>query len=245
MTNLAQRTIGDLVAEDYRRATAFKKHGIDFCCGGGITLEAACEKKGLSLDAVQQALQDAEQSPADSSMRSTAWSLDFLADYIVNEHHSYVRESLPILQEFALKVARVHGAANPEVVRIALLFDEVAIELREHMAKEEEVLFPYIKTLVAAQKSNQVLTRPAFGTVRNPIRMMEHEHDRAGDMMREIRELSRDFTPPEHACNTYRVLYAKLEEFEDDLHRHVHLENNILFPKAMALEENLLDVQRG
>lgn len=239
---IAQRTIGELVAEDYRRATVFKQHGIDFCCGGGITLEAACRKRGLALDAMQGALAAVEQKASLESMRPATWSLDFLADYIVNEHHTYVRESIPLLQEFTRKVARVHGSANPEVIEIAGLVDAVAAELRQHMMKEEQVLFPYIKALVEAQQKDREPERPAFGTVRNPIRMMEHEHDRAGNAMREIRRLSSDYAPPEHACNTYRVAYAKLEEFEDDLHRHVHLENNILFPRAQALEEELIVV---
>ena len=235
--NMAQRTVGELVTEDYRRASVFKKHGIDFCCGGGKTLRAACEKKGVSLDEMSRALEAAEQRGGTTSMRPATWSPDFLADYIVNEHHTYVRESIPLLQEFLHKVARVHGTANPEVVDIARRFDEVASELRQHMVKEEDVLFPYVKALVAAKKSGQAPDPPAFGTVRNPIRMMEHEHDAAGDAMREIRRLSGEYTPPEHACTTYRVTYAKLEEFEGDLHRHVHLENNVLFPGAVALEE--------
>lgn len=239
MNNLAQRTIGELVAEDYRRATVFKQNGIDFCCGGGRTLEAACEKKGLSLQGMQRALKDAEQKRAAPSTRPSAWALDFLADYIVNEHHTYVRESIPLLQEFTHKVARVHGNAHPEAIEIARLFDELAGELSRHMQKEEQVLFPYVKVLVAAHKHEHAPEQPAFGSVQHPIQMMVHEHERAGEILREIRRLSHDFTPPEHACNTYRVSYAKLQEFEEDLHRHIHLENNILFPKAAALEAQL------
>lgn len=237
--DFAQRTIGDLVAEDYRRATLFKQYGIDFCCGGGRTLEAACEKNGLAVEDMERALENIKGRNGAESARATAWSADFLADYIVNEHHTYVRENIPIIQEFSAKVARVHGAANPEVVEIAGLFQELAVEMYQHMMKEERVLFPHAKLLVAAEKDGRTAAPPPFGTVRNPIRMMEHEHDRAGGIMREIRRLSSDFTPPEHACNTYRVLYAKLEEFEEDLHRHVHLENNILFPRVVELEESL------
>lgn len=239
MKTLANRTIGDLVAEDYRRATVFKQHGIDFCCGGGKTLEAACAKKGVALGDMQRALEAAEEKSAPESMRPAAWSPDFLADYIVNEHHTYVRESIPILGEFTQKVARVHGNGNPEVIEIARRFEEVAREMSQHMMKEEKVLFPHIKELATATKTHRDPAKPAFGTVRNPIQMMEHEHDQAGALMREIRRLSGNFTPPEHACATWRVSYAKLEEFEDDLHRHVHLENNILFPKAAALEDEL------
>lgn len=245
MTTLSERTIADLVNEDYRRATVFKKHGIDFCCGGGKTLEAVCEKKGLPLEDMQHALAEVAAAPSNESMRPAGWSPDFLADYIVNEHHAYVRESVPLLQEFTLKVARVHGESNPDLIKIAMLVDELALELMQHMVKEEKLLFPYIRVLVAALENGRAQESPVFETIHNPIRMMEEEHDRAGEMMREIRRLSSDYTPPEHACNTYRVSFAKLEEFENDLHRHVHLENNVLFPKAVALEAELAARRRS
>ncbi|RMH76286.1 MAG: iron-sulfur cluster repair di-iron protein, partial [Calditrichaeota bacterium] len=152
---------------------------------------------------------------------------------------TYVRESIPLLREYTAKVARVHGDAHPEMVEIARCFEELAQEMEQHMMKEEQVLFPYIKQMVVAEKQGRLLPPPPFGTVQNPIRMMEMEHDRAGELMKQIRKLSRDFSPPEDACNTYRVTYHKLEEFEADLHQHVHLENNILFPGAIALEEKL------
>lgn len=236
MTDLTARPIGELVAEDYRLAGVFKQYGIDFCCGGGRTVRAACEKKGLPVDDVVRALQAATEQGPPSDLRPDTWEVDFLADYIVNVHHRYVRENIPLLEEFTRKVARVHGAAHPELIEIAALFAEVADELSAHMEKEEAVLFPHIRSLVAARRAQAAAAAPAFGTVRNPIRVMEHEHDRAGELMRAIRSLAGDFTPPSDACNTYRVTYAKLDEFESDLHRHVHLENNILFPKAVALE---------
>lgn len=245
MHPLTQRTIGDLVAEDYRRATVFKQYGIDFCCGGGKTLEAACDKKGIKLSDIQRALEAAERRPADDTMRPATWSLDFLATYIVNQHHTYIREHMPFLQEFVGKVARVHGDANPEVIAIDRLLGKLSDDLSQHMMKEEQVLFPHILALVATRGQGYRTERPPFGTVRNPIRMMEHEHDQAGEIMREIRALSNNFTPPEYACATYRVSYAKLAEFEDDLHRHVHLENNILFPGAAALEAELMTDRPG
>lgn len=242
--NFAQRSVGEVVAEDYRRAAVFKRFGIDFCCGGGRSVAAACEKKGVAYEELERALVAAEPSRSGTGHPDPrGWDLDFLADYIVNVHHGYVRENLPVLLQFSGKVARVHGSARPELVEIARLVEELAAELEAHMAKEEHVLFPHIRTMVAARKGAAPVEQPAFGTVQNPIRAMEHEHDRAGELMRRLRELSGDFTPPADACNTYRATFAKLEEFEEDLHRHVHLENNLLFPRAASLEQELAETQ--
>ncbi len=230
-------TVGELVAQDYRWASVFKKHGIDFCCGGGKTINAACKKKGINAAELEaQFYATEQQAQSAGNVNPSGWELDFLADFIVNVHHRYVRENAPLIQEFIRKVARVHGHAQPETVQIAGLFDELAAEMAAHMAKEEEVLFPHVKKLAAAAREGGVPEQPGFGTVRNPVQAMEDEHERAGALMAQIRALSSDFTPPEYACNTYRVAYAKLHEFEEDLHRHVHLENNILFPKTIALE---------
>lgn len=236
----ANEKVGDLVAADYRLATVFKKYGIDFCCGGGKTLKAASEAKGIDLEVIEKELASAITQRDTSGLSDAArWSLDFLADYIVNVHHRYIRETIPVLREFTRRVAMVHGMGNPEVVEIARLFEELSVELEDHIAEEEQVLFPYIKELVAAEKNGSPVASPDFGSADNPIGAMEHDHDRAGELMHQIRDLSGNYTPPEHACNTYRVSFAKLEEFEDDLHRHVHLENNILFPRAITLEKRL------
>jgi regulator of cell morphogenesis and NO signaling len=234
----AHRTVADVVADDYRRGAVFKKFGIDFCCGGGKTVEAACAAGGVSYTQLGQALLAADQ-PRGTSLPSDprGWDLGFLADYIVNVHHTYVRENLPILLQFTGKVARVHGGHRPELVEIARLVEELAGEMDQHMMKEEKVLFPHVRKLAEARRDGAPTERPVFGTVKNPIRAMEHEHDRAGDLMRRIRVLTDDFVPPMDACNTYRASFAKLEEFEEDLHRHVHLENNILFPATVKLEE--------
>lgn len=223
----AARTVGDLVAEDYRRGAIFKQFGIDFCCGGGRTVAAACERSGVDSATLERALADADRRTGDVPARVTAWSPSFLADYIVNEHHTYVRESLPVLRAFAQKVAKVHGHARPELLDIAERVEALAEELTEHLASEENEVFPRIKALASTDTND-------IEALRTLIVEMEDEHDGAGTLMREIRTLSDDFTPPDWACNTYRALYAKLEEFEDDLHRHVHLENNVLFPKALV-----------
>ena len=239
IADFTRMTIGEIVAEDYRRATIFKRFGIDFCCGGGKTVAETCEKKGISPTELEEALLRVSDTGSSRDADARTWDLDFLADYIVNVHHRYVRENLPPLVQFATKVARVHGDAHPELHEIAELTLRLAADMEEHMAKEEQVLFPYVKALVNASRLEVAPSRVPFGTIRNPIMMMEHEHDDAGNIMKRLRELSNDFTPPEYACNTYRATFATLEDFESDLHRHVHLENNILFPRATALEDEL------
>lgn len=239
-SNLAQRTVGDLVAEDYRLGSVFKRFGIDFCCGGGRTVADACVKHGVTLDQLDAALAEvrtSSESRGDGDARH--WPLDFLVDYITNVHHRFVRDRLPVLNQFASKVARVHGNANPELVELGGLVGDLTTELLDHLAGEEETLFPYVKDLVVAKAQDVRPSRPDFGTAKHPITSMEHEHDGAGDLMKRMRTITDGFTPPSHACNTYRALFATLEEFEEDLHRHVHLENNILFPRALALEEEL------
>jgi regulator of cell morphogenesis and NO signaling len=237
---LEEKTIGEMVAEDYRKAEVFKRNGIDFCCGGKKTVAEVCQQKGIDPGKLASELKALEQpSGGGDTYDINQWPLPLLIDYIVGIHHRYVRETMPRISEYAQKVARVHGHAWPENVEIANIFTALHHELHSHMMKEEEVLFPYIKRLSEASERHHPSPAAPFGTVGNPIRMMESEHEEAGEAMASIRRLSRDFHPPEAACNTYRVLYKLLEEFESDLHRHVHLENNILHPRALALEQSL------
>ncbi|CAN5515662.1 iron-sulfur cluster repair di-iron protein [soil metagenome] len=232
---LAQRTVGEIVAEDFRRGAVLKTFGIDFCCGGGKSLADAAGKAGVEVEDVTNAIAISDSHGQDygSQSRMAAWKPGFLADYIVNEHHSYVRESIPVLRAFTQKVARVHGGERPELVEIAELFEAVAAELETHMAAEEDIVFPRIKNLEPGSGDGGASVQG----LRALIDEMEGDHDRAGEAMRQIRKLASDFVPPVGACNTYRASFAKLEEFEEDLHRHVHLENNVLFPKALALED--------
>lgn len=229
-------TIGELVAADYRKAEVFRKFGLDFCCGGKKSVEQACREKGLDVHAVKKELAGLDNPGGEKGQDFDQWTLDNLVDYIVDNHHRYVNESLPILYELTQKVVRVHGERHPELIRIAGHFDAVAQELRIHMHKEERILFPFIKDMAVAEREDRPLPRAPFGSVQNPIRMMEAEHESAGGDMAAVQTLSGDYTPPADACTSYRVLFAKLQEFEQDLHRHIHLENNILFPKAVALE---------
>ncbi len=236
----SDETLGEIATRDLRKAQIFKKYGLDFCCGGKKTVKQACAEKGLDVTKIEQELQAADQNAATGRpLPYNDWSLDFLADYIVNTHHSYVEKTLPDIRTYAAKVARVHGARHPELIPIQNLVEDIHAELSAHMIKEEKVLFPYIKELVAArQRATQPDATP-FRSVQQPINMMEMEHESVGQSLEQIRELSNGFSLPEDACASYSLLYRLLAEFEDDLHTHVHLENNILFPKALKLEKEI------
>lgn len=232
-------TLGQIAAKDLRKAQVFKKFGLDFCCGGKKTVKQACAEKGLDVTKVEQELQQADKLPSSRSLPYGDWSLDFLADYIINTHHSYVKKNLPDIKAYAEKVMKVHGSQHPELLRIHQLVEEVNMELMAHMVKEERVLFPYIKELVAAKNNTQTLHAAHFGTIQNPINMMEMEHELVGKNLEVIRKLSNNYLLPEDACASYSLLYRMLDEFEEDLHLHIHLENNILFPKALEIEKQL------
>lgn len=240
--NENEETIGELVAKDFRKAQVFKKMGIDFCCGGKKTLSEVCEKKGIDKLQLEAELSAVSQSTQSAERNYQNWQLDFLSDYIVNNHHSYVRESIPFLTEISQKVATVHGERHPELVKVAEVFAGIAQDLTLHLAKEENILFPFIKEMVAAKRTNTALPHSHFGQVANPVKVMEMEHEGAGENLEEIRNLTNGYKLPEDACTSYRILFQKLEEFENDLHQHVHLENNILFPKALELERELSKV---
>lgn len=232
-------TLGQIAAKDLRKAQVFRKYGLDFCCGGKKTVKEACSEKGLDVTKVEQELQRANTLPASKELPYGEWGLDFLADYIVNTHHSYVRKNLPELKFYSEKVMKAHGTEHPELSLIHKLVDDVNSELMAHMVKEERVLFPYIKELVAAKANTQSLHAAHFGTVQNPINMMEMEHETVGNNLADIRNLTNDYTLPADACGSYSFFYRLLNEFEEDLHLHVHLENNILFPKALETEKQI------
>lgn len=231
-------TIGEMVTKDYRKAQVFKKLGIDFCCGGKKTLEEVCEKKGLDVESVKTELSKAENIDPLMNQNFEKWEPGFLADYIVNTHHNYVRENIPFVTEMAEKVARVHGDSHPELVEVARLFNGIGKDLSLHMMKEEKVLFPFIKKLGEAAQTNTKIAAAEFGDVSNPTQLMEMEHEQAGEDLAAIRGLTNNYTLPADACTSYTILFQKLQEFENDLFNHVHLENNILFPKALALEKD-------
>lgn len=239
--NIKTDLIGEMVAEDFRTAAVFKKYGIDFCCKGGRTITEACEKKGINEEKIYEELENIPSSGT-NSIDFNSFPLDLLADYVEKTHHRYVEEKTPVLQQFLDKLCKVHGDRHPELFEIRELFDESAKDLGAHMKKEELILFPFIRKMVAAQRSGGELLQPHFGTVENPVNMMKHEHTVEGERFAKITELTQGYNPPQDACNTYRVTFAMLQDFENDLHTHIHLENNILFPKSVALEREFSEV---
>ena len=229
--SLEGTTVGEIVATDFRTANVFEQFGIDFCCGGRQSFREACRTAAADPDRVQRAL-DALPSKTDDDTDVTRWPLDRLIDHIVSTHHTYVRSALPVIARYLAKLVEVHGARHPELARVATSFDQMSHELMQHMLKEEHVLFPYVRELAVSGHGEP----SPFGTVENPIRMMEHEHLAAAAELRLMRELTDGYTVPADGCTTYHVCLAELARFERDLHRHVHLENNILFPKAIEIE---------
>lgn len=235
--NITKDTIiGALVAQDYRTASVFKNSKIDFCCNGNRTIEEACTQKNINGDALIAQLEAATNEVADAAgIDYKTWPLDLLADYIEKKHHRYVEGKIQEITPFLEKVVRVHGDRHPELAEVEQLFKASAGELTAHMQKEEMILFPFVRKMVEVKNSNTSIQAP-FGTVQNPIRMMMHEHEGEGERFRKIAALTDNYTPPADACNTYRVTFALIKEFEEDLHLHIHLENNILFPKSIEME---------
>lgn len=229
------KTIGKIVAADFRTARVFENHGIDFCCGGKVALMTVCAEKGLDLAAITSELEAVQNEPAERSQNYSSWALPFLIDYIVNTHHLYLKENDGQIAAYARKIADVHGARHPEVIRIAAIFDKIATDMAAHLQEEEEVFFPAVKRADAAGTAGQTPDVKDRETIRVSLLKLHREHEEIGDAVHTIRHLSHEYAIPDDVCNTFMVTYRKLKEFEDDLHKHVHLENNILFPKAAEL----------
>jgi regulator of cell morphogenesis and NO signaling len=237
MNALAEKKVGGIVAANFRTAQVFTKYGIDFCCKGGISVTEACEKNGVSLASLIDDLEQSLENNGSTDYRN--FGLSQLIDHIVTQHHQYVENTIPPLKAYLTKLSMVHGERHPELHDIKEEFFAAADALTMHMKKEELVLFPYVKAMEEADKNNYNLSQPHFGHIDNPIAMMEHEHDTEGERFRKISALSDNYQAPRDGCQTYRVAFAMLQEFEGDLHTHIHLENNILFPKAKTLFEKL------
>src|SRR5664280_85813 len=220
-------TIGEIVALDFRAASVFKEVGIDFCCGGKKSIDETCLEKGINKNELIENLEKLKSTPNTGMHNFIEWEPGFLCDYIVNTHHKYVLKTMPELLTYTEKIASVHGERHPELAVVADLFSQINRELLQHMKNEEEVLFPAIKQAVSlrSEKAKEVII--------SEIARLSKEHEFAGGAMDRINIITSDYKVPADGCNTYNVTFKLLREFEDDLHTHVHLENNILFPKAL------------
>lgn len=229
-----EQTVGDFVRQKPTRARVFESLKIDYCCGGKISLARACTKRGIDVDDVLQAISRSdEQADTGTLVDVDSMGLAELADHIVATHHAYLREELPRLDFMTEKVSRVHGDKDERLFRMRQAFVALKAELDPHMIKEEKVLFPIVRQLEASAERQEF----PCGSVANPIRQMEHEHDLAGDALAILNESTDAYTPPDWACNTYRAMLDSLARLEADMHQHIHKENNVLFPKAIRLEQ--------
>jgi regulator of cell morphogenesis and NO signaling len=239
MSVTTEKTVRDLALENPAATRVFEKLGIDYCCGGNQSLEQACRAANLQVAQVLDSLEMAEQTTR-AAQKIHDWQIEPLGDlvaYINSTHHKYTREEIARLGPLFAKVCSVHGQNHPELVEIRTTFAALAQELTMHMMKEEMVLFPYIVRMEEAVIQHEPVLPPPFGRVQNPVSMMEHEHESAGAALRTMRQASGSYAAPPDACISYQTLYKALAEFEADLHQHIHLENNILFPRAIAMEQ--------
>jgi len=230
-------TVGELAREIPGATRIFEKFGIDYCCGGNRSMETACAAAGVTLEQIATSLESANASQVQSGeMGFLEATLTDLIDHIVETHHVFTKSEIERLRALLTKVCGVHGENHPELRQLLSMFEALGGELEPHMMKEEQVLFPYIVRMEDDVCNQRQVAMPFFGTVRNPIRMMMREHDGAGELLKQMRKLTADYAPPGDACISYQTLYQALDAFEKDLHQHIHLENNILFPRAVEME---------
>jgi regulator of cell morphogenesis and NO signaling len=233
-------TVGEIAIGMPQATRVFEKLKIDYCCGGDQPLTEACANAGVDVKTLLQRLEECGQVAAETSapLDFQNASLTELITYILDKHHVYTKQEMIRLEELMLKVIGAHGTNHPELKGIGDLFRRACSDLTPHMFKEEQVLFPHIVAMERARTHKTPAPLALFGSVKNPVRMMMAEHDTVGEILREVRGLSSDYEVPADGCISYRTLYGALEEFERDLHQHIHLENNVLFPKAIAMEES-------
>ena len=242
MTNIMEinsdTRVGDIVKVNFKTAQIFDKNKIDFCCNGGNSLSEACDKSNTDINKIIPELEALVFVNDPDSYYIDGLSLDALCDYIEKRHHTYVRETIPFLQQKLQKLCDVHGENHQELFEIRTSFDEASDNLSAHMEKEELILFPYIRKMVTSQNGN-LSGGNEIGELIKTIDLMEEEHQTEGERFERISRISNAYTCPPDGCNTFQVTYQTLKDFEQDLHRHIHLENNILFRKAVALENEL------
>lgn len=238
MDQLISKTLSEIVNEKFQTASVFEKYHLDYCCKGRRSLQQACEEQNLPVNEIVEELNKV-YAPGLGTIDFNNIKLYELAEYIVHTHHSYVKKEMPQIISFLQKVSSKHGNRHPELFKISGLFTKLASEMTDHMDKEEMILFPRIKQLEKNGLDQLSFDAQMYEYIKLPIINMELEHDAAGNKMNEIRLLTNNYTPPQDACTTYKLMYACLHAFEIDLHQHVHLENSILFPKALVLEKEI------
>lgn len=231
MKNIPEQTLASIVTQNHQAVPVFEKYNLDFCCKGKRTLTEACNEKGLPVDVLLKELELVQQNEENIRMPFTEMDAEQLIGYIMTHHHFYVKQSLPLINSHLEKVASKHGSSYPYMQKVLDLFRMVQEEMIMHMQKEEMILFPRIKEIENLYNNKQQ-ANISDGYISGPVNVMEAEHEHAGKILDEIRQLTNNYTPPEDACTTFKISLAELKEFEEDLHKHVHLENNLLFPKA-------------
>jgi regulator of cell morphogenesis and NO signaling len=238
MTISSTMKVRDVVLELPQATRVFEKLKIDYCCGGDTPLGEACATAGIEVANLERMLEEVGRAPGNGLLDFAKTTLGELIGHILDKHHVYTKEEMDRLEPLIEKVISAHGENHPELRSLGGLFQQLCADLRPHMLKEEQILFPYIIEMERSAVENRPAPFPPFGTVKNPVRMMMMEHETVGDLLRELRALSSNYTVPPDGCISYQTLYQALEAFEKDLHQHIHLENNILFPRAIEMEGN-------
>lgn len=234
--------VTDIVTHDFRTAEVFRKYDIDFCCGGKWSLDIVCQNKNLNTEAIiEELINIVRQSASNAALDFDKWDIDFLTDYILNVHHSYLKKALPETKEQLNKFLDGHQEKFPHLEGIAVIMNRFMKEIPPHMKQEEEIFFPYIKQISHAYKNQESYAKLLIRTLRKPLEeVMQKEHETTGTNLNKLRSITNNYTPPGNACLTHKILFAKLKELDRDLVQHIHLESNILFPKAIEMEQELL-----
>lgn len=235
--NINALTLGEIVTANYKAAVVFEKYHLDYCCKGNRNFVDACDAAGLNTETIANEIDKLEHH--DAQVDFTQWPLDQLSDYIYRRHHSYVEQATPVIKKLLDKICSVHGRSHPELLEIRDIFNKTSGELAIHMKKEELILFPFIKKLAHVRQEGGTARSKLFNSVFSPIQGLEEDHLNEGTQLERIAEISNNFTPPEDACLSYATTYKALKEYEQDMHTHIHLENNVLFPAAVQLERQV------
>lgn len=239
MNNITQLSISEIVSKDYRAALVFRAFDIDFCCKGDQTIQEACTKKKTDPQLLLERLIEVFTTPAEENFDFKNWPLSLLATYIENKHHTLIRDRIPLILKFLKRVVKVHGNHEPNLKKIKALFEDSVDDLKRHLEQEELIIFPFIRKIPSDPERKNLLFSPSYKQIRELIYKLMAEHEQEGACLEEIRRLSDNYTPPAYACNTYKVAFSLLQEFDESMQKHIHLERNILFPEAIARETDL------